>query len=387
MSVLEYRAELQVPASEIERRYAALRAGMERERLDAVLVCGNQYAGFEGAVRYLSGFEIVHRYVYVLLPLEDDPVLVFPTEARWIGDKKKPWVRQHFWADIPGQWIRDYGESRVWKRVGVHGMSYVMPVRDYCMLEGASFVLVPFDAQFDHARAIKSEWELEAIRHALDIIFEGFWALVHAYKPGKTEAEIMAPAIERFFARGAGPRMMNIILSGEHGEAEAAFKVPGDRRVAADDLLLYSLEIGGPEGYWVEFSRPLIRGQLSARTAEMAAVYPDALEAARLKLKEGEPIASVHRAAAEVFSRRGFGLGHLSGHSIGLTMIERPAIGSKDRSILRENMVFSFHPQVVDQEGKVCLYTQDMYRVGKTEGECITPIPWKLYRGDESPGD
>ena len=385
MKVAEPRTELRVPAAEIERRFSLIRARMAQEQLDAVLVCGNQYAGFEGAVRYVSGFEIVHRYVYVLLPLEGDPVLVFPTEARWIGDKTKPWVRQHVWADIPGQWIRDYGEARQWKRMGVYGLSYVMPVRDYCMLEGASFVLVPFDAPFDHARAIKSEWELEAIRRGVDIIIEGFWALVRAYEPGKTEAEIMAPAIERFFARGAGPRMMNIILSGEHGEAEAAFKVPGDRRVAADDLLLYSLEIGGLEGYWVEFSRALIRGQLSPRTAEMAAVYPEALEAARVKMKDGEPIAAVHRAAADVFARRGFGLGHLSGHSIGLTMLERPAIGSKDRSILRENMVFSFHPQVVDQEGKVCLYTQDMYRVGKTEGECLTPIPWKMYRGDERP--
>jgi Xaa-Pro dipeptidase len=360
---------------------------MAEERLDALLVCGNQYAGFEGAVRYLSGFEIVHRYVYVLLPLDGEPILIFPTEARWIGDKKKPWVRKHVWADIPGQWLREYGEEKSWKRVGVHGMSYVMPVRDYIMLESAPFLLMPFDSAFDLARAVKSDWELTAIRRGLDIIIDGFWELVRAYEPGKTEAEIMAPAVELFFARGAGPRMMNIILSGEHGEAEAHFKVPGDRRVAADDLLLYSLEIGGLEGYWVEFSRALIRGAVSKRTAEMAAVYPGALEAARVKMKDGEPIANVHRAAAEVFARHGFGLGHLSGHSIGLTMLERPAIGAKDRTILRENMVFSFHPQVVDQDGKVCLYTQDMYRVGKSEGECLTPVPWKMYRGDERRGD
>jgi len=385
MNALEPRSELQVPQAEVDRRYRLLREHMVEEQLDAILVCGNQYAGFEGAVRYISGFEIVHRYAYVLLPLEGDPMLIFPSEARWIGDKKKPWVRQHVWADVPGRWLREYGQSQRWKRVGIYGRSYVMPVRDYTVLHGASFVLVPFDAQFDLARAVKSDWELLAIRRGLDIIFEGFWALVRAYEPGKTEAEIMAPAVERFFARGAGPRMMNIILSGEHGEAEAHFKVPGDRRVAADDLLLYSLEIGGLEGYWVEFSRPLIRGALSARTAEMAAVYPEALEAARLKMKDGEPIAGVHRAAADVFSRHGFGLGHLSGHSIGLTMLERPSIGSKDHTIQRENMVFSLHPQVVDEDGKICLYTQDMYRVGKSEGECITPIPWKLYRGDERP--
>jgi hypothetical protein len=53
---------------EIERRYRNVRARMESENLDALLVCGNQYAGFEGAVFYMSGFEIVHRYVYVLFP-------------------------------------------------------------------------------------------------------------------------------------------------------------------------------------------------------------------------------------------------------------------------------------------------------------------------------
>ena len=105
--------------------------------------------------------------------------------------------------------------------------------------EAHPFELVPFDFQFDMARAVKSEEELAEVRDAMDIILDGFWALVEAYAPGKTEAEIMAPAVERFFARGAGPRMMNILLSGTHGEAEAFFKVPGPRVVAADDLLLY----------------------------------------------------------------------------------------------------------------------------------------------------
>src|SRR5438094_10314186 len=102
------------------------------------------------------------------------------------------------------------------------------------------------------ARAVKSQEELADVLDAMDVILDGFWALVAAYQPGKTEAEIMAPAVERFFARGAGPRMMNILLSGTHGEAEAAFKVPGNRIVAANDLLLYELEATGAGGYWAE---------------------------------------------------------------------------------------------------------------------------------------
>jgi len=368
---------------EIDRRYENIRTAMQSAGLDALIVCGNQYAGFEGAVLYVSGFEIVHRYVYAVLPLEGEPTLVFPREARWIGDKVKPWVKDHVWPDVPGRWISDCARERGWKRVGVYGMNFIMAVRDYRELVNGPFEMVPFDFEFDMARAVKSEEELAEVRDAMDIIVDGFWALVTAYEPGKTEAEIMAPAVERFFARGAGPRMMNILLSGTHGEAEASFKVPGHRVTAVDDLLLYSLEVTGAGGYWVEFSRPLIRGKLSPRTQAMADAYPQALEAARKLMRAGELASNVHRVVAETFAKHGFALGHLSGHSIGTTMLEYPAIGAKSEVQLQENMIFSLHPQVVDKDGTVCLYTQDTYRIGKTEGECLADVPWKFYTGKE----
>ena len=369
---------------EIERRYKNVRSHMQKAELDALLVCGNQYAGFEGAVLYMSGFEIVHRYVYVLFPLEGEPTLVFPREARWIGDKAKPWVKDHVWPEVPGQWLRDIALERKWKRLGVYGLNFVMAVRAYRELSNGSLELVPFDTQFDMARAVKSEEELAEVRDAMDIILDGFWALVGAYAPGKTEAEIMAPAVERFFARGAGPRMMNILLSGTHGEAEAFFKVPGQRVVEANDLLLYSLEVTGAGGYWVEFSRPLLKGKPSAITQKMADAYPAALEAARKLMRAGELASNVHRAVADTFTKHGFALGHLSGHSIGTTMLEYPAIGAKSEVPLEENMIFSLHPQVVDRDGKVCLYTQDTYRIGKSEGECLANVPWRFFAGQET---
>jgi Xaa-Pro aminopeptidase len=369
--------------NEIARRYKNIRSRMQQSGLDALIVCGNQYAGFEGAVFYTSGFEIVHRYVYVLIPLEGEPTLVFPREARWIGDKKKPWVQDQVWPDIPGQWLRDRITERKWKRIGIYGLNFVMAVRDYRELAQTPFELIPFDREFDMARAVKSEEELVEVRDAMDIIVDGFWALVAAYEPGKTEAEIMAPAVERFFARGAGPRMMNILLSGEHGEANAFFKVPGHRKVASDDLLLYSLEVTGAGGYWVEFSRALIQGKPSATTQKMADAYPRAMESARKLMRAGELASNVHRVVTDIFAQHGFALGHLSGHSIGTTMIEYPAIGEKTEVPLEENMIFSLHPQVVDQDGRVCLYTQDTYRIGRTEGECLADVPWKFFTGQE----
>ena len=53
---------------ELRRRHENVRAAMAEHELDALVVSGSEYTGFEGAVTYLSGFQIVHRYAYVVVP-------------------------------------------------------------------------------------------------------------------------------------------------------------------------------------------------------------------------------------------------------------------------------------------------------------------------------
>ena len=96
--------------------------------------------------------------------------------------------------------------ERKWKRLGVYGMNFVMAVRDYRELANGSLELVPFDTQFDMARAVKSEEELAEVRDAMDIILDGFWALVAAYAPGKDRSRDHGSRGGAFLcARGAGP--------------------------------------------------------------------------------------------------------------------------------------------------------------------------------------
>ena len=78
--------------AEIERRYANVRKAMEAHGLDYLVVSGSEYSGFEGAVRYMCGFHILHRYAYVIVSLSDDPVCVFPREATWVGDHSATFI-------------------------------------------------------------------------------------------------------------------------------------------------------------------------------------------------------------------------------------------------------------------------------------------------------
>src|SRR5262245_65992974 len=88
-----------VPREDVERRYARIREAMARDGLDAVVVAGNEYTGFEGAVTYMSGFVIVHRYAYVLLPLEGEPAIVFAREERYVGGHGTRWIEEQVFVD------------------------------------------------------------------------------------------------------------------------------------------------------------------------------------------------------------------------------------------------------------------------------------------------
>ena len=368
-----------VSEAERQSRFTRVREAMARSGVDAVIVSGSEYTGFEGAVTYLSGFVIVHRYAYVLLPLEGEPAIVFPLEARYVGEHGTTWIEEQVFVDLPGRWLAELLRGQ---RVGIYGLDYVMTVRDYRALAGAVDI-VPFDVEFDLARAVKSAEELESVRESVRINTEGFWVFLDAYEPGKTERELLAPCEEFFVSQGCGRLTMDMVLVGANGSAEPEFKIAGGRVVQARDLLLPSLEIAGPGGHWVEVSRAMIAGEPSDDTKRMLEAYEEYYEAAQRELRAGATAHDVHRAVAKGFAERDYHLGHVTGHSIGMTMIEHPKIGEGVESGLEANMVFSMHPHAISADGRACLYMQDTWLVTRAGGVPLAGLPMQLFRGDE----
>ena len=369
-----------LPQAEIDRRYTRIREAAARDGLDAVVVCGNEYTGFEGAVTYLSGFVIVHRYAYVLLPVDGQPAIVFPSEARYVGEHGTTWIADQVFVDRPGDWIADRIRG---KRVGVYGLDYVMTVRDHSALAGAS-ELHGWDVQFDHARAVKSELELESVRESVRINTEGFWVFLESFEPGKTEREILAPCEEYFVSQGCGRWTMDMVLDGPAGAALPEFKIAGTRPLEATDMLLPSLEIAGPGGHWVEISRAICAGEPSDETKRMMEAYDEYYAVAPDALCAGSTAREAHRAVAKGFVERGFHLGHVTGHSIGMTMIEFPKIGEADETVLESGMVLSMHPHAISVDGQACLYMQDTWLVTDSGGIPLAGLEMKIYDGTET---
>ena len=367
---------------ELDRRHANVRAAMAAHDLDALVVSGSEYTGFEGAVTYLSGFQIVHRYAYVVVPADGDAYVVFPSEARYVGEHATSLLEQHF-HDRPGELIAARARDAGWRRIGVYGLDYVMTVRDHRALEGLD--LVGFDVEFDLARAVKSEAELESVRDSVRINERGFEIFFEAYAPGKSAAEVMAAAEEWFVAEGCGRLTMNMVLTGTESYARPEFKI-ARREETLGGFLLPSLEVAGPGMHWVEVSRAIAAADavLSPDTERMLEAYLEYYETARGAMRPGATCHDVHRAVSAGFSERGYHLGHVTGHSIGMTMIEFPKVGEGVETELAEGMVFSMHPHAIAENGEDCLYMQDTWLVTADGGEPLATLPMQIYRSPRS---
>jgi Xaa-Pro dipeptidase len=111
----------------------------------------------------------------------------------------------------------------------------------------------------------------------------------------------------------------------------------------------------------------------------MFEAYQDYFEAAKGALRPGATAHDVHRAVSKGFLDRGYHLGHVTGHSIGMTMIEFPKIGEGVETELEAGMVFSLHPHVISEDGRQCLYMQDTWLVTSDGGEPLAGLPMEIF--------
>jgi Xaa-Pro dipeptidase len=325
---------------ELEHRLTNVRAAAERAGVDAVVVAGSEYTGFEGAVTYLSGFTIVHRYAYVVVPRDGDPAIVFPAEARYVGEHGTTLLEEQVFAPHPG-----------------------------------AAEVVPFDEEFDLARAVKSDEELESVRDSVRINTEGFRIFLRHYRPGVSAAEVMAECERYFVEEGCGRLTMDMVLAGPEF-------LLARKDLELGEFVLPSLEIAGPGGHWVEVSRAI--GEPDEDGRRMLEAYGKYFEAAQAALRPGATAHDVHRAVSRGFHERGYHLGHVTGHSIGMTMIEHPKIGEGVETELAENMVFSMHPHAITPDGRGCLYMQETWLVTANGGEPLSGLPMRAYAANET---
>src|SRR5262249_47271578 len=149
--------------------------------------------------------------------------------------------------------------------------------------------LVDAQEAFERARATKSEEEQEGLRESARIADACFERVLEVVRPGVAERAIGAAAYERCYALGGeDPLFLSMYpVEGAAGRVAGAFGPPGDRLLRRGDQHVFSFELIGPLGYWVELARMIVLGGPDELQARMNAAVAAGLEAARRELRPG----------------------------------------------------------------------------------------------------
>lgn len=379
-----------VSTAERFRRAEALQGIMRELELDVLLLAGNDYRGHKGTLRWACDYNLLHRYGYVVVPPGDEPELLLPLNlaaGRAGGWNAKVRYARDVSAGIPER-LRELGAMR---RIGVVGLAQVMKVEDYLALRAAFPEAELVDAQqaFERARARKSPEEQEGLRESARIADACFERLLEVVRPGVTEREVGAPLYERCYALGGEDPLFLSMYPESPGDGTLGgkFAPPADRILRHGDQHIFSFELIGPMGYWVELARMVVLGEADEIQVRMNAAVAAGMEAGRREMKPGRRPDQVQRAILDAVAAHRTWSSYWSGHGLGQDVIEEPWLGLEivqDRDVasawtLEEGMALSNHPYCVDLEERGIGYMADSYLVREGGGEILSKHPLDLY--------
>jgi Xaa-Pro dipeptidase len=375
---------------ERERRAEALQEIVRELDLDALVLAGADYRGHKGVLRWIADYNLVHRYGFAVVAPGREPLLLLPQNLAM--GRRSDW-------DVPVRFERDLRtglpaalhEIGPMRRIGIVGLGQAMKVEDYLGLRAAFGEAELVDAQnaFEQARARKSPEEIEGARESTRIAEACFERLLEIVGPGVTEREVGAAMYERCYALGGeDPLFLSMYPEpAGDGRVEGRFGAPNDRMLGVGDVLIFSFELVGRLGYWMELARMVVLGEPDALTARMNAAVAAGLDAGAASMRPGVRPDEVQQAILDAVSAHGARSSYWSGHGIGQDVIEEPWLGLdvvQDRNVpsewlLEEGMVLSNHPYAVDLDGRAAGYMANTYVVREGGGEVLSDKPLDLY--------
>lgn len=381
-------------ASELAERRARLAADLRKTGRDALL------ATREGNVAYLSGYTTAtwsnfSRPVLALLHADGRLAMIAAeTEADAIRERvagadvrsyvelrrvdyapRMPDGRVQFLphaAEELGELLRDW---RV-KGLAVDGLDAAFPpVAQVTRLPlGVEVDVTDASSMLWRHRLIKSDWEVQRLRRACEVLGEAFARLESELTVGMTEREIHgALAAEAFRAGADRLGYTNVVAGVDRG----LFGAPTDRRWREGEVLYVD---GGVivDGYWADFCRMYVAEEPTRAQAEGYARAVAGLEQAWERVDTVDTVGELARtiAAACDLEPGAVGFGRF-GHGIGLYMPEPPSIHPADVTPLDDGLTLCVEPAVEHDGSNFIVEEQCVVRDGRFE-RISPPAPREL---------
>ena len=365
---------------EFEERLIKAQDIMQHYELDGLLVTTPQN------IRYFTGYdsqfwESPTRPWFVVVPASGKPIGIVPE----IGESefKKTWLEDiKTW---PSPRPEDEGISilkstidnlkKTYGQIGAEfgkEMAIRMPVRDLFKLK--EIVKTNFvdgsDAIWE-MRMIKTNAEIERIKHICSIASDAYYDLPSQLNIGDTEREAVNKLKIDIINRGADNVPFMPGISGKGGVSQIVCG-PSDKVIENGDILF--IDTGSTfDGYFCDFDRNFAFGSTTSEVEKVYEILWHATDAGINAAKPGASTFDIFNAMNKIISDGnavGNNVGRL-GHGLGLQLTEPPSHRPGDNTLIKENMVLTIEPGMEYAQGKMIVHEENVV-IRKDGAELIT---------------
>ncbi|MDR3419747.1 MAG: M24 family metallopeptidase [Xanthobacteraceae bacterium] len=377
---LSERLQTPISTAELERRWAAVRAAMERDKID-VLLMQNNNDHMGGYVKYFTDLPATNGYpLTVVFPRDDLMTLVSqgpfggrnnPTTH---GDGTARGVKQ--WLTTPSfascYYTADYDPELAAKALAPYAGGTIGFLGTYQM----SFALVDHlqkgrfsNSRFvdasdlvDRIKVIKSAEERELIRRTAAMQDGAMHAAFAAVEPGMRDRDIAAIAQCHSQRNGSENGIYLCASMPPDQPAQFSQRHYQNRNIQKGDTVALLVEDSGPGGMYAELGRTCVVGKASA---ELKEEFAFALEARKFNLgllKPGAPCKDVFAAYNDFMRKNGRPEEkRLHCHGQGYDLVERPLIRHDEPMSIAKDMNIVVHPTYI--RGHVLSWVCDNYLI------------------------
>ena len=363
---LSERLQTPISTAELERRWAAVRAAMERDKIDVLLMQNNNdYMG--GYVKYFTDLPATNGYpLTVIFPRDDLMTLVSQGPFGGVnnptthGDGTARGVKQ--WLTTPSfascHYTADYDPELAATALGPYAGGTIGLLGTYQM----SFALVDHlrkgrfsNSRFvdasdlvDRIKAIKSAEERALIRRTAAMQDGAMRAAFAAVEPGMRDRDIAAIAQCHSQRNGSENGIYLCASMPPDRPAAISQRHYQNRVIEAGDTLALLVEDSGPGGMYTELGRTCVVGKASA---ELKDEFAFALQARKFNLgllKPGTPCRDIFAAYNDFMRRNGRPEEkRLHCHGQGYDLVERPLIRNDEPMAIEQDMNIVVHPTYI----------------------------------------
>lgn len=358
------------PDSEYATRLARAQSGLNKHELDALIVTSPHN------VRYFTGFntqfwESPTRPWFIIVPAHGEIIAAIPEigvpgmAMTWVKDIRS-WPAPQpeddgisLLSGIIGDLPRQFG--RIGWEMGRESVIR-MPIADFDRLREACGNVTFADGSplIWQLRMVKSEGEIDRIRHACHIASASFEALPGRLAVGDSEYDASRKIREELTQRGADTVPFAAVLSGQGGYDQIIVG-PSERRLGAGDILF--IDLGATyDGYSCDFDRNFAFGEPSDAVKRAHEAIWLATDAGIAAARAGATTSDLWRAMAKVLEdagSQGLNVGRL-GHGLGMQLTEPPSNRPGDDTPLVPGMVMTIEPGMEFAPGKMLVHEENV---------------------------